>query len=165
MHAHQETQTLLLRTMHKQALLNRLKLLLARLASTATKNQLGAQLPLKRDLPVLLRLAIDDRVVVLQGGAEAGGLERGPQGELMHGGGVLAPDGEVGGVEGEGLLQGLDGLRVLEEESLITDVSLESRGSVKDDVESRSRCWNVWVERLVGLCGRHRATSASRLLG
>lgn len=58
---------------------------------------------------------------MLEVGAEALGLEAGPQRELVHGGGVLGPGGEVLGVQGELALELLDRLGVLEEEDLFPD--------------------------------------------
>jgi hypothetical protein len=110
--------------MHEQALaINRLELLLPWLAAAAAKDQLRLEAPLLRDPPDFLGFGVDERVVVLQVGAGALGLEREPQRILVHGGRVLGPDGELVGVEGEGLLQGVDGLGVLEEEDLGDDVS------------------------------------------
>lgn len=88
------------------------------LASAAAEDELGAQGPLLGHLPLGLDLLVDDGVVVLQVGAEALGLETGPQRELVHGRRVLGPDGEVLGVQGELALKVLDGVGVLEEEDL-----------------------------------------------
>ena len=105
--------------MNKQPnILNRLKLLLTRFPSLTPKDQLGTKLPVKRNIPSLLDLAINNRIVVLEVCAKAFGFEGDPEGELMHGGGVLGPVGEVVGVEGEGFLEGLDGFGVFEEEDL-----------------------------------------------
>lgn len=105
--------------MNEDALLERLLVLGAGVGvGAAAEDELGAQLPLLGDVPLVLDLAVDDGVVVLQVGAEALGLEAGPQGELVHGGRVLGPDGEVVGVDGELALEVLDGGGVLEEEDL-----------------------------------------------
>lgn len=82
------------------------------------KDELRLEGPLQGDAPDLAGLLVGQRVVVLQVGAEAFGFESGPGGELVHGGGVLAPVGELVGVLGELGLQGLDGLGVLVEEDL-----------------------------------------------
>jgi hypothetical protein len=55
---------------------------------------------------------------VLQVGAEAFGLKGGPGGELVHGGRVLGPVGELVGVLGELGLEGFDGGGVFVEEDL-----------------------------------------------
>jgi hypothetical protein len=110
---------LLLSTVDKQPLaLDLLELLLARLAGTATEDQLAAELPLKGNVPVVSRLLVNERVVVLQVGAEALSLESRPQGELVHGVGVLAPVAEVVCVQGELLAKVLDGLGGFVEEDL-----------------------------------------------
>ena len=68
------------------------------------------------DLPLLGHGLVDNGIVVLQVGADAGGGEGGPHGVLVHGVGVFGPHGEVGGVGGELLLQGAhDGLVFKEE--------------------------------------------------
>ena len=105
--------------MHEQPLaVCLLELLLARLTSTATKDQLGPQLPLLGDVPVVGSLLIDDWVIVLEVSAEALSLERDPQSVLVHRVGVLGPVAEVVGVEGECLAQVLDGLGVFVAENL-----------------------------------------------
>jgi hypothetical protein len=110
---------LLLSTVDKQPLaLDLLELLLARLAGTATEDQLAAELPLKGDVPVISSLLVNEGVVVLQVGAEALSLESRPQGELVHGVGVLAPVAEVVCVQGELLAKVLDGLSGFVEEDL-----------------------------------------------
>lgn len=95
-----------------------LELLLASLASATTEDELTPQLPLKRDLPVLSSLLVDDGVVVLKVGAEALSLKSDPQSILVHGIGVLAPVAEVMGVQGESLAKVLNGLGVLVEQDL-----------------------------------------------
>lgn len=111
--------TLLLGAVNEQPLAKSLlELLLARLASAATKDQLGPELPLERDAPVLSSLLINDGVVVLQVCAEALSLERNPQRVLVHGVGVLGPVTEVVGVERERLAQVVDGLGGFIEEDL-----------------------------------------------
>ena len=104
--------------MDKDPLLEGLELLGARLACAATNDQLSAELPLKRHLPVLLDLLVDNRVVVLQVGTEALGLEGDPEGVLVDGGCVLGPVAKVVGVLRESLAKGLYGLGVFEEEDL-----------------------------------------------
>lgn len=110
---------LLLSTMDKQPLLKGLEVLGSGLASASTKDQLRPQLPLLRNVPVVLSLAVNDGIVMLEVGTEAGGLESDPGGVLVHGGGVLGPGGEVVGVQGEGLLEAVYGLGVFEEEDLV----------------------------------------------
>lgn len=84
-----------------------------------TEDELRLQRPLQGDVPDLAGLLVGERVVVLQIGTEAFGFESGPGGELVHGGGVLAPVGELVGVLGELGLQLLDGRGVLVEEDLL----------------------------------------------
>jgi hypothetical protein len=55
-----------------------LELLLTRFAGTATEDQLAPELPVKRDIPVLSSLLVDDRVVVLKVSAETLGLKGNP---------------------------------------------------------------------------------------
>ena len=67
-------------------------------------------------MPLLGHGLVDDGVVVLQAGADAGCGEGGPHRVLVHGVGVFGPHGEVGGVGGELLLQAAyDGLVFKEE--------------------------------------------------
>lgn len=111
--------SLLLGAVHEQPLaVCVLELLVARLARAATKDQLAPELPLERDVPVLRCLLVDDRVVVLQVGAKALCLEGNPECILVHGVGVLGPVAEVVRVNGEGLAEVLDGLRVFVAEDL-----------------------------------------------
>lgn len=98
--------------------LDLLKLLLARLTSPATEDQLAPELPLKRDAPLVCSALINDGVVMLEVGTEALGLQRNPKSVLMHGVGVLGPVAEVVCVRREGLAEVLDWLRVLVEEDL-----------------------------------------------
>jgi hypothetical protein len=93
------------------------QLLPSALLKTA-KDELRLERPLERDVPGLAGLLVGKRVVVLQVGAEAFGFEGGPGGELVHGGRVLGPVGELVGVLGELGLEGLDGGGVLVEEDL-----------------------------------------------
>ena len=83
-----------------------------------TEDELRLERPLQGDVPDLAGLLVGQGVVVLQVGAEAFGFEGGPGGELVHGGGVLAPVGELVGVLGELGLEGLDGGGVFVEEDL-----------------------------------------------
>lgn len=106
--------------MDKDPLLDGLELLLAGLACTSSKDELGTELPLLGDLPLLLSTLVDNGVVVLEVGAEALSLKRNPGGVLVHGRCVLGPVAEVVCVEREGLAEVLDGLGVLEEENLFT---------------------------------------------
>jgi hypothetical protein len=48
----------------EQSLLKRLEFLFTWLASTTTEHELGLQRPFLRDFPVLLRLLVDDRVIL-----------------------------------------------------------------------------------------------------
>jgi hypothetical protein len=114
-------RSLLLGAVDKQPLAESLlELLLARLASAATKDKLRPELPLERDVPVISSLLVDDGVVVLQVGAEALGLKRNPERVLVHGVGVLGPVAEVVCVQREGLAEVLDGLGGFVEKDLAT---------------------------------------------
>lgn len=104
--------------------LDRLELLLTSIGDLATEDELGAELPVDGDVPVLLGLAVDEGVVVLEAGAKTLSLEGGPESVLVHSGSVLAPVAEVVGIDGEGLAEGLNGLGVLEEEGLTSIVSM-----------------------------------------
>lgn len=95
-----------------------LRQLLPRTLFKTTKDELRLERPLERDVPGLAGLLVGQRAVVLQVGAEAFGFEGGPGGELVHGGGVLGPVGELVGVLGELALEGFDGGGVFVEEDL-----------------------------------------------
>jgi hypothetical protein len=113
---------------HKQPLAKcLLELLLARLAGTATEDQLAPELPAKRNIPVLGRLLIDDGVVVLKVGAKALCLEGDPEGVLVHGVGVFRPVTEMVSVNGESFTEVLDRLGGLVEEDLHGGVSAWNR--------------------------------------
>lgn len=128
--------------MHKQPLaLDGLERLLASLARLSAKHQLGPELPRGRDLPLGLHLGVDNGIVVLEVGAEAFGLEGHPERELVHRRGVLGPGGEVVCVDGELLLEGVDGLGVLEEEDL---------GGVSAGVYWRVEVWRRVVAEASG---------------
>jgi hypothetical protein len=93
-------------TVHKQPTASNLLLVPSRqlLPGTllqATEDKLRLERPLQRNVPDLAGLLVRERVVV-----------------LVHGGGVLAPVGELVGVLRELGLQGLDGGGVLVEEDL-----------------------------------------------
>lgn len=109
--------------MHEQSAASNLlrvlggQLLPGALLQTA-EDELRLERPLQWDTPDLAGLLVGQRVVVLQVGAEAFGFKSGPGGELVHGGGVLAPVGELVGVLGELGLERLDGLGVFVEEDL-----------------------------------------------
>jgi hypothetical protein len=95
-----------------------LELLLASLTGTATEDQLAPELPVKRDVPVLRSLLVDDGVVVLEISAETLGLKGNPQRVLVHGVGMLGPVAEVVGVERKRFAEVLDGLGIFVEEDL-----------------------------------------------
>ena len=86
-----------------------------------TKHKLRLETPLHVDLPVFFRFDVDDRVVVLQVGAAAFGLESGPQHVLVHGRGVFGPLGEVLCVFCEFGREFFQGGWVFEEEDLKTE--------------------------------------------
>jgi hypothetical protein len=99
--------------MHKQPparnrLARLVRQLLPRALLQAAENELGFQLPVRRDVPDLGGLLVGQRVVVLEVSAQAFGFERRPGGELVHGGRVFGPLGELVGVGGDFGLQGLD---------------------------------------------------------
>ena len=74
----------------------------------AAKRHLRAQRPAGWQLPAGLDLGIDQRVVVLQRGADAAAGQRGPDRQLGHAGAVFGKGREVVCVERELLLQALD---------------------------------------------------------
>ena len=115
---------LLLSTVHKHPLLKRLEALLSRLTSLSTEHQLCPQLPVNGNIPVLLRLAVNDGVVVLEIGTKAFSLESNPQSVLVHGGCVLGPGREVVCVDGKSLLKLANRGGVFEEEDLRDCVSV-----------------------------------------
>lgn len=82
-------------------LINALEGLLTSLTVPVAKDELGVELPGDRDLPGFGNLLVDDRVVVLEVGTETLGLEGGPEEELLDGVGLVGPDGEAVGVDGE----------------------------------------------------------------
>jgi hypothetical protein len=113
------TSSLLFRAVHEKPLaVCLLELLLASLTRAATKDQLGPELPLEGNIPVLSSLLVDNWVVVLEVSTEALGLKRNPQSVLMHGVGVLRPIAEVVGIEGERFAEVLDRLGVFVAEDL-----------------------------------------------
>lgn len=92
--------------------------LLAGLTSASTEDKLGPELPVKRDVPCLSSLLVDDRVVVLEIGPETFSLEGNPEGELVHGVGMLGPVTVVVGVDGDVLAESVHWLGVLIEQNL-----------------------------------------------
>ena len=111
---------LVLRAVDEDPLLEGLELFLSWLAGAATEDELGSELPLLGDLPLLLGTLVDNGVVVLEVGTKALGLQGCPQSVLVHGRGVLGPVTKVVRVDGEGLAEVLDGLGILEEKNLCT---------------------------------------------
>lgn len=83
------------RTKDLDTVLERLKLLVAGLAGAAPKDQLGIQPPGPGQAPGGGDLVVDDRVVVLEVGAEALELEGGPEEQLLHAGALGGPGGEA----------------------------------------------------------------------
>ena len=82
----------------------------------AAKGHLGTQQPAGGQVPLLADRLVDQRVVVLQGGANTFLGQGGPDRKLGDPGAMFGPDGEVVGIEGEFLLQILDDGGVLEEQ-------------------------------------------------
>lgn len=117
---------LVLSTENLDPLLNRLECLWQTrfLGQTLAKHQLCIELPVLGDAPLRGDLGVDDGVVMLQVGTEALGLEGGPEHDLVHGGGLLGPVVELVGVGGVGLLLLADGGAVVEEEDLLSYVSI-----------------------------------------
>ena len=85
-------------------------------ASRLAERHLGDEGPGGRDVEGGLCLVVDEGVVVLQVGAEAGVAESGPEDELVDGRRVLGPLAELVLDEGELVLERARVLRVLEEE-------------------------------------------------
>lgn len=108
----------ILRTKALELLVHGQEVLGSGLASLSTKNQLGLQLPVGGDLPLGGDAVVDERVVVLEVGAQALGLERGPDSVLQHGVRMGRPEGEAIGIDGELLLHAVDDFLVFEEEYL-----------------------------------------------
>lgn len=104
------------RTKDLDTVLERLKLLVAGLAGAAPKDQLGIQPPGPGQAPGGSDLVVDERVVVLEVGAEALEPEGGPEEQLLHAGALGGPGGEAVGVRWERDLHALDDVVVLEEE-------------------------------------------------
>lgn len=107
-----------LRTKSLELLLLRQEILGPGLAGLAAKDKHGRQLPVGGDVPRGGDTLVNKRVVVLQVGTEALGLERGPHGELQHAGRLGGPGGEAVGVEGVLFLHAVDDLLVFVEEHL-----------------------------------------------
>jgi hypothetical protein len=122
--------------MHKQPptgnrLARLIRQLLPRALLQPTKHKLRLQLPVGRDIPDLRGLLIGQRVVVLEVSAQAFGFESCPGCELVHGGGVFGPLGELVGVEGDFVLERFDGVAGFVEEDLLgRDRVSQSVGSV-----------------------------------
>lgn len=106
-------------TVHKQPLAESfLELLLTRLASPATEDQLRPELPLEWDVPVLSGLLVNDWVVMLEVGTKTLSLKRYPQSVLVHSIGVLTPVAKMVCIQWERLAQVLNRLGVLVEQDL-----------------------------------------------
>lgn len=95
-------------TKNLKPLLDRLEGLLPGLALLLPKHQLRIQLPVLVDAPRRLHLLVDERVVVLQVGAEALGLQRRPHGQLRHAVALHGPGREAVRVDGVRVLDLLD---------------------------------------------------------
>lgn len=75
---------------------------------------------------MLLGLDVDNRVIMLQIGAKAFGLQRSPQGELVHARGLLAPVREMVRVVWEFGLEFFGWAGVFEEEDLFNQLDISS---------------------------------------
>lgn len=98
-------------------LINRQLILGLRLLSTPTKYKLSIQSPRLGELPSLSNLVVDERVVMLQVGAEAISLKGSPDQALVHGSRLRGPVGEFIGIEGKLLLELLGGVFFGEEQN------------------------------------------------
>jgi hypothetical protein len=87
------------------------------------ERHLRDQVPRRRDAPLGLDLLVDQRIVVLQVCAEAFVGEGGPDDELVNGGRVMGPDGEVVFGESKLVLQLTRVLRVLKVENSAVGVA------------------------------------------
>lgn len=101
-----------------EALLDGLEVLGASIAGLAAEDELGVELPAVGDAPLAGDLGVDERVVVLQVGAEALGRQGRPDYVLEHGVRLQRPDGELVAVQGVLFLHRVDDVLVLEEENL-----------------------------------------------
>lgn len=90
----------------------------AGLGGAPADDELGVELPAERDAPLGRHALVDQRVVVLQVGPQALGLERRPHRELQHAVRLARPDRELVRVQRELLLHRVDDVLVLEEEDL-----------------------------------------------
>lgn len=105
--------------MNKQPFtLNWFESLFTGLLRTASKYQLRFETPLMGNLPEVLHVLVNDRIVVLQIAPKALSLESRPERELVHGRGVLGPLGELISIYRKLLLKGMDGIGVFKEEYL-----------------------------------------------
>jgi len=112
-------------------------LLVARSAST--EDQLRLELPFRINVPVLLHLGVDERVVVLQVSTTALGLQASPEHVLVHGGRVLGPSRELLGVGRVGRCCLADfGNRLVEENLVGILISLALMMISKDTHSSKS---------------------------
>lgn len=108
--------------MEEQPLLNRLLAsccqTFSRTFRRSTKNQLGLQRPIQRNIECLGGFLIGQWVVVLQVAAQSFSFQGRPQLVLVHSSRVLGPLREFVGVDGVFGLQSLDGLGVFVEKDL-----------------------------------------------
>lgn len=107
--------------------------LLPRAARRGAEDQLGVELPVLGDVPGLLHASVDQRVVVLQVGAEALSHQSGPGDVLGHTLGADGPEGEIFRVEGVLVLHALDDGAGDEEEDLCMLVLCLTLGDIRED--------------------------------
>ncbi len=88
-------------TKHLQPPFHRLFRLFARGRGGLAKGHLRDELPAFGNIPAFGHGFIDERVIMLQGSAQALRFQRRPNGKLVHGVGVLRPYGELVRIEWE----------------------------------------------------------------
>ncbi len=84
--------------------------------------------------PVCGNSAVDQRIIVLERGSESGIFQHCPDGQLVHGRGMVGPAVEIFGVSRKAAAQGVDDIPILEEEHRAAP-----RGEAAVDLRSASR--------------------------
>ena len=98
-----------LSTVGLESLLDINECLVSRSARWCSENELGVELPIQRNVPLLSDLGVDKRVVMLQVCSQSFGLEGSPDGVLVHSIRLCGPAWETVGVDGEFVLHCLNG--------------------------------------------------------